>query len=260
MGRFDGRNVIVTGGSSGIGRACVHAFVDEGAHVLAVGRSEERLWEMRSHSSVPDRIEIFVADVGVPDEARALVREAITRFGRVHVLVNNAGIAFEDPVLETSEEHWHRTLAVNLDGVFFASQEAARHMAEAGGGAIVSIASTDAFMVESPQAHYNVSKAGVVMLMRSMAHELGRVGVRCNCVAPGQTETAMIADEAADEAFRRAYTKRIPLGRFAQPEDQAAAVLFLASDDASYISGATVVVDGGQLTGDWYDPRTSPRD
>lgn len=250
--------MIVTGGSSGIGRACVHAFVDEGARVFAVGRNEERLWQMRGHSSAPDRIELFVADVGVPDEARGLVREAIERMGRVHVLVNNAGIAYEDPVLDTPDEHWRRTLAVNLDGVFFASQEAARHMAEHGGGAIVSIASTNALMVESPQAHYNVSKAGVVMLMRSMAHELGRAGIRCNCVAPGQTETAMVEEELGDEAFRRAYAKRIPLGRFAQPEEQAAAVLFLASDDASYISGATVVVDGGQLTGDWYDPRTAP--
>ncbi len=259
MRRFDGRNVIVTGASSGIGRACVHAFVDEGAHVFAVGRNEGRLWEMRGHCSSPERVELFVADVGVADEACGLVREAVDRLGRIHVLVNNAGIAYEDPVLETPEEHWRRTMAVNLDAVFFASQEAARHMADQGGGAIVSVASTDAFMVESPQAAYNVSKAGVVMLMRSMAHELGGAEIRCNCVAPGQTETAMVEEELADEAFRRSYAARIPLGRFAQPEEQAAAVLFLASDDAAYISGATLLVDGGQSTGDWYDPRTSPR-
>ncbi len=258
MGRFDGKNVIVTGGSSGIGRATVHAFLGEGARVLAVGRNRERLEVVRGESSAPDRVLTAVADLGVPDQARRVVRDAIEEFDRVHVLVNNAGIAYSEPVLEIPEEHWHETLAVNLSGPFFASQAAARHMAEHGGGAIVNVASTDAFSAESPQTHYNVSKAGVVMLTKSLAHELGHLGVRVNAVAPGETLTPMLGDDLDDPEFATEYLKTVPLRRAALPEEQAAVILFLASDDASYISGTTLLADGGQLAGTWYDFRDAP--
>ncbi len=256
--RFEGRNVIVTGGSSGIGRAIVHAFAAEGAGILAVGRSAERLAKVREESAAPDRVETSVLDLSSRDSVRAMVADAIERFGRVHVLVNNAGIAYGDPVLELPEDHWNETFAVNLDAPFFASQAVARHMVEQGGGAIVSIASTDALSAESPQTDYNTSKAGVVMLMKSMGHELGHLGVRCNCVAPGETLTPMLGDDMDDPEFRRAYLSQVPLRRAARPEEPAAAVLFLASDDASYINGETLVVDGGQLSGTWYDPRDAP--
>jgi NAD(P)-dependent dehydrogenase (short-subunit alcohol dehydrogenase family) len=256
--RFAGRNAIVTGGSSGIGRAIVHAFVREGAHVLAVGRDAARLEETRRSSAAPDRVRVGVYDVGVPDQARALVADGIEAFGRVHVLVNDAGIAHYDHVLELPEAHWFETMDVNLHGPFFAGQAAARHMVEHGGGCIVNIASTDAFQVESPQAHYNTSKAALVMMTRSFAHELGHRGIRANCVAPGQTLTPMLGDDMSRPEFVREYLRRIPMRRAADPAEQAAVVLFLASDEASYVNGETIVVDGGQLTGTWYDPALDP--
>ena len=257
MGRFTTKNVIVTGGSSGIGRATVLAFASEGAHVLAVGRSPERLAQVE-RDAPDDSVETAIADVSIPEEARGVVLQAISRLGRIHILVNNAGIAYTEPVLEISEKTWDETLDTNLSGAFWASQEAARHMAEKGGGAIVNIASTDAIVAESPQAHYNVSKAGVVMLTKSFAHELGHLGIRCNAVAPGQTITAMVAEENKDPEFLRSYLSQIPLRRVAQPEEQAAVILFLASDEASYVNGETIVVDGGQTKGTWYFEQDSP--
>ncbi len=255
--RFEGKNVIVTGGSSGIGRASVLAFAAEGAHVLASGRSAERLAEVAA-AAPAGTVDTVINDIAVPDQARALIRDAVGAYGRVHVLVNNAGIAYSDPVLDLPEENWHATIATNLSGVFFASQEAARHMVEQGGGSIVNVASTNAFVGESPQAHYNSSKAGVVMLTKSFAHELGHLGIRCNAVAPGQTVTPMVAPESLQEFFRREYLKQIPMRRYGTAEEQAAAILFLASDEASYVNGQTLIVDGGQLTGAWYDSADSP--
>jgi NAD(P)-dependent dehydrogenase (short-subunit alcohol dehydrogenase family) len=259
--RFEGRNVIVTGASSGIGWAIAHAFVDEGAEVFAVARRGELLDRMRAESSAPARVHTAVADVGVPAQARGMVADAIATLGRVHVLVNNAAIMPYGPVLEMQERTWRDTMAVNLDGPFFASQAAARHMVEEGGGVIVNIASANAFRVESPAANYNTSKAALVMMTRCVAHELGHLGVRACCVAPGQTVTPETAAELSPEEYHREfveYCSRVPLRRPAQPQEQAAVVLFLASDDASYINGETIIVDGGELTGEWLDPADNP--
>ena len=261
MGRFEGRNVIVTGASSGIGWAIAHAFVDEGASVFAVARREALLEKMRAESSVPDRVRTAVVDVGVPEQVRGMVVEAIAALGRVHVLVNNAAIMPYGPVLEMEERTWRDTLAVNLDGPFFASQAVARHMVEQGGGVIINIASANAFRVESPAANYNTSKAALVMMTRCFAHELGHLGVRACCVAPGQTVTPEAAVELSTEEYHREfveYCSRVPMRRPAQAREQAAVVLFLASDDASYVNGETIVVDGGELTGEWLDPADNP--
>jgi len=261
VGRFEDRNVVVTGASSGIGWAIAHAFVDEGATVFAVARRGALLEKMRAASSAPARVHTAVADVGVPEQARGMVTAAVADLGRVHVLVNNAAIMPYGPVLDMEEQTWRDTLAVNLDGPFFASQAAARHMVEHGGGAIINIASANAFRVESPAANYNTSKAALVMMTRCFAHELGHLGVRACCVAPGQTVTPEAADELTREEYHREfveYCSRVPLRRPAQPREQAAVVLFLASDDASYINGETIVVDGGELTGEWYDAALNP--
>ncbi len=131
-------------------------------------------------------------------------------------------------------------------------------MVEAGGGAIVNVASIDAFSAESPLVHYNVSKAGLVMMARSFAVELGHLGVRCNCVAPGLTATPMLGDDLDRPELLRESLRRIPMRRVAEPEEPARVVLFLASEEASYVNGETVVVDGGQLAGFWYDPADEP--
>lgn len=259
MGRFDEANVVVTGGSSGIGAAVVHAFVEEGARVFAVGRDRARLDEVRRTASEPERVHTATADLATPDAARRIVHDAIAVLGGLDVLVNNAGIAPATPVLEVTERQWRGTFAVNLDAPFFASQVAARHMLDqGGGGSIVNMASTDSFRAEAPQVDYNTSKAALVMMSRSFALELGSSGIRVNCVAPGETATPMVEADLAREDFREAYFRRIPLRRAASPSEIAGVVLFLSSGEASFITGETIVVDGGQLAGDWYDPRDEP--
>jgi NAD(P)-dependent dehydrogenase (short-subunit alcohol dehydrogenase family) len=262
--RFDGKRVLVTGGSSGIGRAVVAGFAREGAAVLAWGRDRGRLAEVAATSSTPPGavpVRTAVVDLLEVEQVRAGVRAAVATLGGLDVLVNCAGIGIEEPVLEVTDAVWHDVLAVNLTAAFFACQEAARHMVDAGGGAIVNVASTDAFVHDAPFVHYSVSKAGLVMMTRAFAYELGHRGVRCNAVAPGATLTPMteeaLAAGDAQDALREGL-RRVPLRRFARPEEQAAVVLFLASEEASYVNGATLLADGGMLQGYWYAPHREP--
>jgi NAD(P)-dependent dehydrogenase (short-subunit alcohol dehydrogenase family) len=251
-GRFAGRGVVVTGAARGIGRAIVSAFLDEGAAVVAVD-------VLPSVAGVTGA-EPLVADLAQPGAAAGMVARAAEVLGRIDVLVNNAAVMPDGPILDVTEEDWERTFAVNVRAVFFASQAAARHMAERGGGAIVNLSSANAVRSESPEAPYNASKAAVIALTRSFAHELGHLGVRANCVAPGETLTAEEAAgmSPADRAAEREYVRRIPLRRLGRPAEQAAAVLFLASDEASFVTGETLVVDGGELAGDWFDRSDAP--
>jgi NAD(P)-dependent dehydrogenase (short-subunit alcohol dehydrogenase family) len=256
MARFAGKRVIVTGAARGIGRAIAAGFAAEGATVLAVDIDGSRL-EARE---LPEGMHTLVADLGESDQARAIIGHAIRVLGGVDVLVNNAAVMPSRPILDIDEEEWDRTFAVNLTGPFFATQEAARHMIRHGGGVVVNIASANAFRIESPEAHYNASKAALVTITRCFAHELGHLGVRFNCVAPGETVTEEEAAGMSEEDVRleRRYLERIPMRRPARPEEQAAAVLFLASEDSSFINGQTLIVDGGELTGDWFDPADRP--
>jgi 3-oxoacyl-[acyl-carrier protein] reductase len=255
-GRFAGRRVLVTGGSSGIGRATVLAFAAAGARVVAVARRPDRLEEVRSEAA-GGAVQILMADVSSPAASRRLFAEAIDLLGGLDVLVNNAGVSYTEPFLEATEARWTETLDTNLTAPFFASQVAARHMVNHGGGSIVNVASIDAFVAESPSAHYMASKAGLVSLTRCIAFELGHLGVRCNAVCPGFTRTEMVAGDLTPE-FWNAYMRRIPMRRPAEPDEQAAVVLFLSSPEASYINGEAIVVDGGQLAGFWYYPEQEP--
>jgi NAD(P)-dependent dehydrogenase (short-subunit alcohol dehydrogenase family) len=252
--RFEGRHVIVTGASSGIGRTTALAFAAEGAQVLAVARRADRLDELAEESGGA----IVPAPVDVRDRGalRALVASAARR-GRIDVLVNNAGVAYIQPFLDVSEERWDETLETNLTAAFVASQEAARHMIAHGGGSIVNVGSIDAFVAESPFGAYGASKAGVVSLTRSIAFELGHLGVRCNAVCPGMVQTEMTEGDLSP-SFTASYYRRIPVRRFSTPAEQAHVILFLASDAASYVNGATINVDGGQLSGFWYLPELEP--
>jgi NAD(P)-dependent dehydrogenase (short-subunit alcohol dehydrogenase family) len=198
-------------------------------------------------------VSTLAVDVRHTDDLIQGLDRHLTENGQVDVFVNCAGIAFAESILEISADSWQETLATNLSAVFFASQWAIKQMVPRGRGAIVNIASVDAFVAESPAAHYCASKAGVVMLTRCFAYEVGHLGIRVNAVAPGFTATPMTMGGGAseDEAFFREYMQRIPLRRPSLPSEQAQVVLFLASTDASYINGETIVVDGGQLTGFW---------
>jgi NAD(P)-dependent dehydrogenase (short-subunit alcohol dehydrogenase family) len=261
--RFEGKHVVVTGGARGIGRAIVEAFLDEGASVIALDVLSDELEVMRSDQRDPARIDIIEVDLADPDAARAAAVEAVERAGRVDVLVNCAGIMTSGPILDMPLETFDRTIAVNTRAPLITMQTIGAHMAERGGGAIVNVASANAFKNESPEAAYNASKAALVALTKAMAHELGHRNIRANCVAPGQTITkekgARTGTDPEQARIQREYLGRIPMRRAGRPSEQASAVLFLASNDASFVNGETLIVDGGELGGgDWYDHALAP--
>ena len=262
--RFDRRRVIVTGASRGIGRGIVDAFLDEGASVLATDVLADGLEAMASDHAHADRLATHAADLSGVYAARGVVTTAIKVLGGVDVLVNNAGLQPDGPALDVDPGAFDSTFAVNVRAPMLTMQEACRHWIDRGSpGVIVNIASANAFQNESAESIYNASKAALIALTKAFAHEMGHRGIRANCVAPGETitpeaEAAMATDPAERELVRR-YLGRIPLRRAGTPRDQAMAVLFLASDDAVFISAQTLVVDGGELGGgSWYDEADAP--
>jgi NAD(P)-dependent dehydrogenase (short-subunit alcohol dehydrogenase family) len=252
--RFEGKTAIVTGGNRGIGRSIVERFAADGADVLVAGRNEETIaatvaavegdggkaWGVR-------------ADVRRDEDLERVVAEATTRWERIDVLVNNAGIGYETPFLELPPEQWDEVLGTNLRAPFVLSQLVAREMAKTGGGAIVHIASIDASGGDGPYASYNASKAGLLGLNRTMALELGPLGIRVNCVSPGFTHTDMTEEAVPAELMEYLLNRfdRVPMRRLVKPEEIAAACAYLASDDASAITGVDLTVDCG-LTANWY--------
>jgi NAD(P)-dependent dehydrogenase (short-subunit alcohol dehydrogenase family) len=258
--RFDGKNVIVTGAGQGIGRAIAHRFAAEGAEVMLLGRRPGPLADVAAEieaaggSAWPHQ-----ADVADSAQVREAVAAAALRSGGIDVLVNNAGIAEEVPFLEIEEDGWDRVLAVNLRGAFLVAQAVARAMAAGAGGSIVHIASIDGSGGDGPFASYNASKAGLLGLSRTMALELAQHGIRVNCVSPGFTHTEMTEAAVAPELIEYLVGRfeRVPMRRLVRPEEIAAACAFLASDDASAITGIDLTVDCG-LTANWYILETLP--
>jgi NAD(P)-dependent dehydrogenase (short-subunit alcohol dehydrogenase family) len=258
--RFEGKNVIVTGAGQGIGRAIAGRFAAEGADVMLIGRRREPLEQAeRELSAAGEHAWVHQGDVSDSAQVGAAVAAAMERWSRIDVLVNNAGIAEEVPFLEIDEASWDRVLGTNLRGAFLMAQRVAREQAVTGGGSIVHIASIDASGGDGPYASYNASKAALLGLNRTMAMELGPLGIRVNCVSPGFTHTEMtelaVPAELMDYLVNR--FDRVPLGRLVQPEEIAAACAFLASDDASAITGIDLTVDCG-LTANWYILETIP--
>jgi NAD(P)-dependent dehydrogenase (short-subunit alcohol dehydrogenase family) len=261
VARFADRGVVVTGAAQGIGRGIVRAFVDEGARVFAADVRDDGLQATRAMA--PDRVATHSVDLSDFEATKVMARAAIEHLERVHALVNCAGVMPGGPLLDVTRETFDLTFAVNARAPLATMQVIAPHMIEHGGGSIVNIASANAFKNESPEAPYNASKAALVALTNAAAHELGHLGIRANCVAPGQTvtpetEELMRTDEHMLR-LQRDYLGRIPLRRAGLPRDQAMAVLFLASDDAAFVSAQTLIVDGGELGGgDWYDSADAP--
>ena len=246
MRGLEGKGVLISGGSSGIGRAAARRFLEEGARVFVGGLEADEV------AAVVDELGLaggLAGDVSVQADVAALVAGAEDALGRIDVLVNNAGIATKRAFVDLAPEAWDRTLAVNLRGMFLVAQAAARSMLarEPAGGVIVNMASTNALGGEADFAHYNASKGGVLQLTRTMAVELGPRGIRVNCVCPGFIDTPL-NDALATPDERAAYAReRIPLGRAGSADEVAAAYAFLASDDASFVHGEALVIDGGQL-------------
>lgn len=247
--RFSGKTALVTGAAQGIGRAIAQRFADEGANVMLLDIDGELAARAAAEFGGSDAAVAAVgADIAHHDEVRHAVDQCLQRFGRLDILAANAGIADAQPFLEVDEASWRRIIDVNLTGTFFCMQEAARAMIPSGGGAIVATASTNAFWVESNMAHYNASKGGIVALVKSAALDLGPAGIRVNAVAPGMIRTrANFITE--DPVAGPEYLRNVALGRFAQPAEMAAVVAFLASDDASYVTGELLVADGGTTIG-----------
>ena len=242
MRGLKGRRVLITGGASGIGAATAARFLEEGARVCVLDR------DPKGRAAILERLPALAgavaADVADLAQVRTAFAQAVERMGGVDVLINNAGISIRHPFLEITPEEWDRVLAVNLTGVFYVAQTAARHMVERGSGVILMTASTNGIVGHRLYADYNATKAGVIELTRSMALELAPA-VRVNAVAPGYVLTPMQRAEYTDAMLEEVNAK-IPLHRHAAPEDIAALFAYLASDDGAYLTGAVIPIDGGQ--------------
>jgi NAD(P)-dependent dehydrogenase (short-subunit alcohol dehydrogenase family) len=261
-GRFAGRGVIVTGGGRGIGQATARAFAAEGADVMVLGRTVADLEDTVTQITA-DGGQAWLLPCDVTSEAQVeeTVTRAASRWDRIDVLINNAGIDDDTPFLEIDRARWRAVIDTNLTGVFLMSQAVAREMARSGGGVILHTASIDASGGDGPYAAYNSSKAGLLGLNRTMALELAAHGIRSNCVSPGFTHTVMTEKAVGPklmEYLNGSFT-RVPIKRLVRTDEIAQAFLFLASDQASAITGIDLRVDGG-LTANWYILETLPGD
>jgi NAD(P)-dependent dehydrogenase (short-subunit alcohol dehydrogenase family) len=249
MGRLEGKVALVTGAASGMGRETCVVFASEGARIAGIDVNAGGLEE--TAEALGGAMATFVADVGVEEQVRDAVAGAVERFGALHILANNAGVLWRDrdvSVLDTDEAVWDRVFAINLKGMVWVCKYGVPHLIEAGGGAIVNIGSTSALLGDSvPQDAYTATKGAVISLTRNLAVQFGPSGVRANCIHPGFADTPMQTVRTADPEWVAAMTAEIPLGRLATPRDIANAALFLASDEASYVTGAELIVDGGEV-------------
>ena len=250
--RFDGKTAVVTGASRGIGRATALALAREGCNVVVnYEKNSQKADEVVNAINRMKAQAIAIrCDVSKRTEVAAMFEAMAGEFGDVDILVNNAAVDFGRTMLETTDEIWDRTLDVNLKGVFLCTQVAAKYMVQRKYGRIVNISSNSGFGIAVwNETAYAASKAGVIQLTKTAAFELGQFGITVNCVAPGAVDTEMLKGKMTDQEyaeFLEARKKITSLGMVGEPEDIAAAVLFLASDDSKFITGKTLLVDGGR--------------
>ncbi|HEV1997114.1 MAG TPA: SDR family oxidoreductase [Candidatus Dormibacteraeota bacterium] len=247
--RLEGKVALITGAAGGMGRVAAGLFAAEGAAVMISDVSEEQ-----GHKAVAEikeaggRAGFVRADVSKSQDVQAMVAQTVSTFGGLHVLYNNAGImpANDGGTLETSDETWDLVMGINLRGVWLCCKYGIPAMLESGGGSIINVASFVAIVgAATPQIAYTASKGGVLSMTREIAVEWARQGIRVNAICPGPIETPMMAELLADPARRQRRMVHIPMGRFGKAEEVARAALFLASDDSSLMTGASLVVDAG---------------
>jgi len=246
MGLFEGKVAVVTGAARGIGQAIAKRLAQEGADVAICDLQAEWLAETAGIVEGLGRKALALAvDVGDSEAVNACINEVVKVFGKVDIMVNNAGITKDTLLVRMSDEDWDAVLRVNLKGTFLFSRAVAKHMMKQRSGAIINIASRSGIIGTAGQANYAASKAGVIALTKSTANELAARGVRANAIAPGFISSKMT--DALSEDVRKQYLSRIPLARFGTVEDIANAVVFLASEQSSYLTGQTLHVNGGMV-------------
>lgn len=243
-----GRVAIVTGGSIGLGRQMAEGLAEMGANVVLCARKKERCEQTAEELR---RLEVetlaLACDVKNPDHIREVVGETISRFGRLDILINNAGTSWGAPVEEMRLEHWNKVVETNLTGTFLFSQAAGKHMVKQGRGKIINIASVAGLRGAPPEFQaigYHASKGGIIAFTKDLACKWGRHDIQVNAIAPGWFPTHM--SEVVIERNRETFLKKIPLGRFGSDQDLKGAAVFLASDASNYVTGHVLVVDGGQ--------------
>jgi NAD(P)-dependent dehydrogenase (short-subunit alcohol dehydrogenase family) len=249
MGRLEGKIALITGGASGMGMVASHLFASEGAKVVLTDVSDEAGEEVaeKIRSERGDATYVH-ADISSEAHAKAMVDTAVATYGGLTILYNNAGVMLHaDGSVETTDESvWDVTLGINVKGVAHGCKYGIPAMIESGGGSIINVASFVAWMgAASSQTAYTASKGAVLAMTREIAVEYARKGIRCNALCPGPIETPLLVALLSDEAKRQRRFVHIPMGRLGQAEELAKAALFLASDDSSYMTGASLIVDGG---------------
>jgi NAD(P)-dependent dehydrogenase (short-subunit alcohol dehydrogenase family) len=249
MGRLDGKVALITGGASGMGMVAAKLFASEGARVVVTDVADDAGQRVADEIASEDGDAAYVhADVSNEDDARSMVATAVDRFGALHVLYNNAGVMLPDDgsVHATDASIWDTTLAINVKGVAFGCKYGVPAMIDSGGGSIVNVASFVAWLgAATSQTAYTASKGAVLAMTREIAVEYARRGIRCNALCPGPIETPLLMQLLSDDAKRQRRFVHIPMGRLGQAQELAKAALFLASDDSSYMTGASLIVDGG---------------
>jgi 3-oxoacyl-[acyl-carrier protein] reductase len=247
--RLEAKRVLVTGAGRGIGKAIAGKFLSEGARLVICDVVDDRLQRTTGELERLGEIHSLPGDVSSVLFCDRLIDFTCEKLGGLDVLINNAGTCVFRPFLEHSEAEWNRILEVNLKSVFLLGQRAARVMVDQGtGGSIVNMASTNGHMAERGLAAYNASKAGVILLTKTMALELASSGIRVNCVSPGLIKTELALEAGGDPELLRNYFSKIPLARAGKPEEVANVFAFLASEEASFMTGEAVIVDGGQTS------------
>jgi NAD(P)-dependent dehydrogenase (short-subunit alcohol dehydrogenase family) len=252
---LEGKVAIVTGGSRGIGEAIARAFVEQGARVAIASRKLDgvaSVAESITQAHGEGRVRAFTAHTGKEDECKRLVEETVAAFGKVDVLVNNAGTnPYFGPMLNADNGAWDKTFEVNLKGYFWCAREVGRHLAgrSAKGGSIISVASIAGLVASPMQGIYSMTKASVISMTKTLALELGPSGIRVNAIAPGFVDTRLASAVLKNDDLVKAVVSRTPLGRYGSPDEIAGGAVYLASDAASFLTGHTLVIDGGLTIG-----------